>query len=122
MGTRITVTLKGPLGLDDVDLLLAELEKETRIDWYREDHLDDRHLIGGFLEIVLVAVTSKTVEMAYGQTLDKAREAATKVREIVERWRATHLDPPDAAVETEQADDSGNADSPESGAGTEPES
>ena len=109
---RITVTLKGPLGLDDVDFLLTELEKETRLEWRREARPDDTHLTGGFLEIILVAVTSKSVEMAYEQALEKARE-------IVKRWRETHLDLPDASIETTPDDEPPGSGSP---AHAEPES
>jgi hypothetical protein len=121
MGTRITVTLKGSVGLDDADLLLAELENQTRLDWHREDRPDDKHLVGGFLEILLVAVTSKSVEMAYENAFEKVRELQLreKVREIIERWRETHLDPPDASIETTPVEGSDEA---ESSAAAEPES
>lgn len=111
MAERITVTLEGPLGLDDADLLLTELQRETRLDWHKEDRPDDKHLIGGLLEIVLVAVTSKSVEIAYEQAIDKARE-------VVERWRKTRLDPPDASIESTSAD---APDEGESSASAEPE-
>lgn len=98
MAARLTVTLKGPLGIDDADLLLAELRRETQLDWRKEDRPDDKHLIGGLFEIILVAVTSKSVEMAYEQVADKARE-------VIERWRKTRLDPPEASIESASADD-----------------
>jgi hypothetical protein len=114
MAERIMVTVKGPLGVDDADLLLTELRRETRLGWYREDRADDKHLIGGPLDLVLVAVASKSVEMAYEQAFDKARE-------VIEHWRKRHLDPPDASVETASADDPDSSGESGSAGDAEPE-
>lgn len=112
MAERITVTVKGPLGLDDADFLLTELKRETQLDWHKEDRPDDEHLFGGLLDLVLVAIASKSVEMTYEQAIAKARE-------VIERWRKTRLDPPEASVDTTPADDPADSGSP---ADPEPES
>jgi hypothetical protein len=101
MAERIIVTVKGPLGLDDADSLLAELERETGLDWHEEDRPDDKNL-SGVLELILVAIISKSVGTAFDQALAKARE-------VIERWRKTRLDPPDASIDTAPADGSGES-------------
>jgi hypothetical protein len=93
MATRIAVRLAGNLGLDDAERLLAELRAGTELSWRDESPPDDaRHLTGGLVELLLVAVASRGSEMAFEGT-------ARRVRELVEHWRERRLDPPLAEVE-----------------------
>jgi hypothetical protein len=94
VGTRISVLLKGPLGLDDAARLLGELNAETGLAWRQEPVDEGSVLSGGLVEILLVAIASRTVEMAYGAAVERAER-------VVERWRAERLDAPQASVQTQ---------------------
>jgi hypothetical protein len=90
--TELTVTVRGALGLDDEQRLIAELERATRLGWRAERVGDSGHLAGGVVEIVLVAVLTKTTELAYEAIVQE-------VRDRVEQWRREHLDKPQFTVE-----------------------
>lgn len=99
MSTRITVRLTGDLGLDGAGLLLEDLERQTGLSWSDERRPDEGgHLDSGIAEVILIAVASRTAEMAYTTVVDRVREA-------VQDWRKTHLDPPHAEVEVAEIDD-----------------
>lgn len=94
MATRITVRLTGDLGLDGAGSLLRDLERRTGLSWRDERPADEGgHLDGGFAQMLLYAVAARTAEMAFATVVER-------VRESVDDWRKTHLDPPDVAVET----------------------
>jgi len=93
MSTRITVRLTGDIGLDGAGLLLEDLERQTGLSWRDERRPDEGgHLDSGIAEVILIAVASRTAEMAYASVVDRVREA-------VQDWRKTHLDPPRVEVE-----------------------
>ena len=94
VGARISVSLKGPMGLDDPARLISELEAKTGLAWYEESAGDAKTLSGGLVEILLVAVASKTTEMAYEAAVERAKQ-------VVDRFRAERLDPPQATVQVE---------------------
>jgi hypothetical protein len=98
VASRVTVRLTGAIGLDDSDRLLAELAKETGLDWREECPADGEHLAGAVMELLFTAVISgaagKGAEAAIGATADH-------VREVISRWRDRRLDPPDAVIVTE---------------------
>jgi hypothetical protein len=98
VASRVTVRLTGAIGLDDADHLLAELAKETGLDWREERPADGKHLAGTVVELLLTAVISgaagKGAEVAIAATTDH-------VRKVVSRWRDRRLDPPDAEVVTQ---------------------
>ncbi|MFF0388304.1 hypothetical protein ACFYS8_06345 [Kitasatospora sp. NPDC004615] len=94
MGTRISVSLKGPLGLDDASRLLEELAAQTGLGWREEPVDEGKVLSGGLVEILLVAVVSKTTELAFEAVLER-------VKQVVERWREERLDRPEAAVDAQ---------------------
>ncbi|WP_157536714.1 hypothetical protein [Kitasatospora mediocidica] len=98
MGTRISVSLKGSLGLDDASRLLDELAAETGLRWHEEPVDEGKVLSGGLVEILLVAVASKTAEMAYEAAVERAKR-------VVERWREERLDKPEASVRAEPVPD-----------------
>jgi hypothetical protein len=85
---RLTVNVRGSLGLDDGRRLTDELEQATGLVWRGEPVKEDGHLDGGIVEIVLVAVLGKTTELAYGAVMEKARGR-------IEQWRRERLDKPD---------------------------
>lgn len=104
MTRRLTVNVQGSLGLDDGQRLLDSLERSTGLEWRLEPVQDDGHLSGGIVEIVLVAVLSKSTELAYGTVVEK-------VRGRVEEWRRGRLDQPDfELVEHGAAAEVGNED------------
>jgi hypothetical protein len=96
VATRITVRVSGPLGLDGPNQLRRALERETELDWSEQSSADDTHLSGGLAEILLVAIVSKSAEMAFGGAVEQAREG---VHKVVEHWREQRLDPPKTVVE-----------------------
>lgn len=98
MATRISVSVKGLIGLDDPDRMLAELEAETGLTWHPEPVDEGRVLSGGVVEIILVAVAVKAAEMTLEATVDA-------VKRTVERWRRERLEPPEATVDTEAVPD-----------------
>jgi len=98
MATRIAVRLTGNLGLDDAERLLAELTAGTELSWREDSPAEDgRHLTGGLVELLLVAVVSRGAEMAFEGTVER-------VRELVAHWRERRLDPPSAEVEVVEVD------------------
>lgn len=98
MATRIAVRLTGNLGLDDAERLAAELAAGTELSWRDETPAEDgRHLDGGLVEVLLVAVVGRGAEMAFEGTVHQ-------VRELVARWRERRLDPPSAEVEVVEVD------------------
>jgi hypothetical protein len=92
------VTVKGPLGLDEPDLMLAELEKHTGLVWRPQPVDEGNVLTGGIAEIVLIAVVTKATEMSVQAAVDKAKELA-------QRWRSERLDPPEITVSEEPGPD-----------------
>lgn len=101
VASRVTVRLSGRAGIDDVDRLLADLTKETELEW-REEHPGDSKHLTGIVELVLTAVISgaagKGGEVAVAATVDR-------VRKVVSRWRDRRLEPPDAEVGTQEEPD-----------------
>ncbi|GAA1934139.1 hypothetical protein [Kitasatospora viridis] len=111
MATRISVTVKGQLGLDDPDELLAELANATGAPWSSRAVDQGAVLIGGVAEIVLVAVVGKGTEIAVGAAVDQVRAA-------VARWRRGRLDPPETEIREEPLPD--EADGVDEAGGAEP--
>jgi hypothetical protein len=113
MTSRVTVRVMGRIGVDDADRLLADLAKETDLNWREEHSPDGRHL-GGVSEFLLAAVISgavgKGAEVALAATVDRVRAA-------VGRWQEKRLDPPDIDVQTQELpeDDPGPDSAGESG-------
>ncbi|MGW2833129.1 hypothetical protein [Streptomyces sp. NPDC001286] len=94
MAVKISVSVKGQLGLDDPDRMLGELAAETGLTWHRREVEEDGVLTGGIVEIILVAVVGKATEMTVSAAVDAAKH-------VVERWRGERLDPLDTSVDTE---------------------
>ncbi|MFB7245670.1 hypothetical protein ACFCYX_24810 [Streptomyces populi] len=95
MATKISVSVKGLIGLDDPARMRAELEAETGLPWRPQEVADeDTVLSGGIVEIILVAVVSKTAEITVTAAVDAAKRA-------VARWRGERLDGLEASVDTE---------------------
>lgn len=94
--THIAVKVVGAVGLDDSGDLLAELVRETGLDWHQEPVPEGRHLSGNTVEFVLAAAVSgaagKAGEFAY-------QKGAQLVRDVAARWSARYLDPPDVRVD-----------------------
>lgn len=112
MATRLTVNVQGSLGLDDERRLLDELARATGVEWRTEPVEDDGHLSGGLVEIVLVAVMSKSTELAY-------EAAIVKVRKRLDQWRSERLDKPEYTVAEEtvaEHEESGEDGQPEESA------
>ncbi|MGI5457709.1 hypothetical protein ACQEWB_31960 [Streptomyces sp. CA-249302] len=105
MAVRISVSVKGPTGLDDTDRMLGELKEAADLPWHVREVEEDGALGSGIVEIVLVAVVGKTVEIGVSAAVDAVKQA-------VERWRSERLDPPDVTVGTESVPDAetGSAD------------
>jgi hypothetical protein len=102
VASRVTIRLTGTIGLDDSDRLLAELAKETGLDWREERPADGKHLAGAMVELLLTAVISG----AAGKGAEAAIEAtADRVREVVSHWRDRRLDPPAADIVTADVPD-----------------
>ena|SRR5690349_9972855 len=99
MATRISVTVKGPTGLDETDGMLDELEAETGLSWRSSAVVEGKVLTGGIVEIVLVAAVGKATEMTVSAAVDA-------VKRVVERWRGERLDPPETLVATQSVPDS----------------
>lgn len=97
---RIEVEVAGASGLDDSADLLAELVRETGLDWHEERVPEGRHLSGGAAEFLLAAALSgaagKAGEFAY-------EKGADLVRAVVARWSARYLDPPEVRVDVAEA-------------------
>ncbi|WP_405972786.1 hypothetical protein OG496_27485 [Streptomyces sp. NBC_00988] len=97
MATKIVVSVKGLIGLDDPARMRGELEAETGLLWRpQEVAIADGEdvLSGGIVEIILVAVVSKTAELTVTAAVDA-------VKQVVERWRGERLDGLDTSVDTE---------------------
>lgn len=91
------VKITGPIGIDDVNHLLADLTKEAGLDWHEERPADSKHL-GGIADVLLTAVIGGTA----GKGAEVAVEATVdRVREVISRWRERRLDPPDVEVQTQ---------------------
>jgi hypothetical protein len=93
MATRISVSVDGLVGLDDQERLYDELTAETGLSWHRADPPDRGRVLSGVMEILLVAVVSKSGEMAL-------EAAVGAVQRVVQRYRARSMDPPDVRIET----------------------
>ncbi|HYQ68046.1 hypothetical protein [Actinophytocola sp.] len=98
MPTRISVTVKGPIGLDEPDQMLADLTRETDLPWEQHTVDDGDVLSVGLVDIILVAVVTKSAEMTLQATVDG-------VKKVVKRWRAARLDPPETVIDTEELPD-----------------
>jgi hypothetical protein len=88
----------GRIGVDDADHLLADLSRETSLDWRAEHSPDDTHLAGAgelLLDAVISGAAGKGAEVMVGATVDRVRKA-------VGRWRGKRLDPPDIDVRAEE--------------------
>lgn len=99
---RLTVSVRGSLGLDDDRRLIGELEKATGLAWRREPVKAGDLLDGGIVEIVLLAVVGKTTELAYGAVVEKVRSG-------IEQWRREHLDETDYTLAEEIVADAGES-------------
>lgn len=98
VATKVSVTVKGLMGLDDPERMVAELTKATGLPWQAQAAAEDKVLTGGIVEIVLVAVVGKVAEMSVEAALDA-------VKRVVKHWRAERLDPLEAAIAKEPAPD-----------------
>jgi hypothetical protein len=105
MATRISVTVKGPIGLDGPDRMLGELEKATDLSWQLRVVDQGKVLSTGIVEIVLTAVITKGLEMS-------AEAAVDAVKDLVKRWRRERLDPPQTTIDTESVPDTDATDGP----------
>lgn len=105
MATKISVTVKGPMGLDDPERMLADLAQETGLSWQPRPVGEGAVLTGGIVEIVLVAVVGRVAEMSVEAALDA-------VKRVVKQWRAERLDPLETAIAKEPAPEAGAADGP----------
>lgn len=100
--TKILVSVTGPLGLDDPDRMLADLEAATGLSWRRQPVEEGKVLSGALAEIVLVAVATKATEIAWDA-----------VQQVVRRWHRERLDPPQTSVAAEPVPDrAADADAP----------
>jgi hypothetical protein len=86
------------MGLDDPDRMLGDLARATGMSWQAREVDQGAVLTGGIVEIVLTAVIAKGVNMS-------AEAAVEAVKDLVKRWRATRLDPPEMVVDTEPVSD-----------------
>ncbi|MCI3272845.1 hypothetical protein [Streptomyces cylindrosporus] len=98
MAVKISVSVKGPTGLDDADRMLGELKEAADLPWSVREVEEEGALGSGIVEIVIVAVVGKTVELGVSAAVDAVKQA-------VERWRSERLDPPDVTVATESVPD-----------------
>jgi hypothetical protein len=80
VATRISVTFQGPLGLDDPDQIRADLEAATGLAWRAEEVYQENVLVGGLTEILLIAVVSKSTEMAVSAVVDKVKEIVEEIK------------------------------------------
>lgn len=96
--TKISVSIKGPVGLDDPDRLLRELEAETGLSWRQEPVAEEKTLSGGLFEIVLVALVT-------GASSEAGKDAWNAAKQVVKRWRSEKLDPTETSVEIESLPD-----------------
>jgi len=99
---RLTVSVRGSLGLDDDRRLTDELTTATGLAWRLEPAPAGDHLDGAVTEIVLTAVLGKTTELVVGAVVEK-------VRERLDQWRGEHLDEPDYVITRTTADEAGVA-------------
>jgi hypothetical protein len=111
LARQLTVRVKGSRGLDDDQPLLKTLEDSTGLKWHLESVRDEGHLSAGIVEIVLVAVLSRSTELAYGAVVEK-------VRTHVEQWRDKYLDKPTYEITEESVAEAADASSESPGPGT----
>lgn len=98
MTSRVTVRVMGRIGVGDVDDLLADLSRQTGLDWRAEHSPDDTHLAGAgdlLLGAVISGAAGKGAEVMTAATVDRVRKA-------VRRWRDRRLDPPDIELQAEE--------------------
>ena len=77
MATKIVVSVKGLIGLDDPARMRGELEAETRLLWRPQEvaiAAEEDVLTSGIVEIILVAVVSKTAELTVSAAVDAAKQ------------------------------------------------
>jgi hypothetical protein len=104
MSTRVIVHVKGRVGIDDADALIASLSRETGLDWHAE-HLPART---GTLSTPGMLVLQSVLDAAAGKALEAAAEVALKhTRQAVSRWRERRLDPPDVEIEVQEPAEGG---------------
>lgn len=95
MTSRVVVRLTGRTGIDDADRLLADLAKETGLDWREEPPSPGGKHLTGIAELILTVLISG----AAGKGAEMAVEAAAdRARDVVNRWRDRRLDPPEAEI------------------------
>lgn len=87
------MSVKGLFGLDEPERLLDELTARTQLSWQQQE-VDQGKNLGGIVEILLIAVVTKTADM----TVEAAVDA---VKGVIGRWREERLDPPEASIRTE---------------------
>jgi hypothetical protein len=107
VATRISVTVKGPIGLDDPERMIAELQKATGLSWRPQAVDEGKVLAGSIATIVLTVVITKGTEMSVVAALDA-------VKRVVERWRSERLDPPETTIDNESVPDADATDAPAS--------
>lgn len=94
------MSFQGPLGLDDPDRMRADLEAATGLTWRAEEVHQDNVLVGGLTEILLMAVVSKTTEMAVSASVDQIKEIVEKVKAAVKKILDRQMNPPTATEPT----------------------
>lgn len=108
VATTISVTVAGPLGLDESDQMVTDLTRATGVSWQVRP-VDRRPTLAvDFAEIVLTAVVGKGMEM----TVEAIGHA---VRETVKRWRSERLDPPEIVIDEATTPDADPTDDPDAG-------
>jgi hypothetical protein len=105
VATRISVTVKGRMGLDDPDRMLGDLTRATSGPWRAHEVDNGPVLTGGIVEILLTAVIGKGVAMSADAVVDV-------VKDRLKQWRATRLDPPEMVVDTDPVPDDDPVDVP----------
>ncbi|MBO0804951.1 MAG: hypothetical protein J2P25_17995 [Nocardiopsaceae bacterium] len=94
MKSRVTVRLRGEVGLEDIEDLGKQLARETKFDWHEEPLPDEKHL--AVVETILVAMVAGVLTKRVDQVIDR----------VIKRWQDQwHDDPPGAEVATEELPD-----------------
>ncbi|CAL9392708.1 hypothetical protein SUDANB6_01295 [Streptomyces sp. enrichment culture] len=88
MTATISVKVEGPVGLDEPEELLEELERETGLAWRMETAGRGGTLDGGLAVVLLEAVLGGAV----GAVVQAAAQR------VIENWRGRRLDPPSVTV------------------------
>jgi hypothetical protein len=89
MKATISVRVEGPVGLDEPEELLAELGRETGLQWRLDaSDGDGGTLDGGLSAALLIALLSS----ATGAVVQAAAQRA------IDNWRARRLDPPSVTI------------------------